>query len=138
MQILPQNRSTLWFLALNVLLITGLAAGVALFVLQMRGPVGETEFTVAPPQAVDCPTGSGVPVCYRFDVTNTGGGAGPMRCAVSPADESAAVFTASGSGVYESDGPVAAGDTYALYTEVEAAEGTTIADRPTVACMPSG
>jgi hypothetical protein len=61
-----------------------------------------------------------------------------MRCAVSPADESAAVFTASGSGVYESDGPVAAGDTYALYTEVEVAEGTTIADRPTVACMPPG
>jgi hypothetical protein len=39
--------------------------------------------------------------------------------------------------VYLSDGPVAVGDTYSLYTEVEAAEGETVVDRPTVGCAAS-
>jgi len=134
-QLLPQNRSTIWYMALVVLLVSGLAIGVALFVLQARGPVAESEFTVATAQAVDCPVGSGVPVCYRFDVTNTGGGDGAVRCVVVPADAGSAVFTASGTTVYESDGAVAAGDTYSLYTEVEAEEGESVVEQPAVACQ---
>ena len=134
-QLLPQNRSTIWYVALVVLLVAGLAIGAALFVLQARGPVADPEFAVAAPQAVDCPVGSGVPVCSRFDVTNTGGGDGAVRCVVVPADGGSAVFTASGNTVYESDGPVTVGDTYSLYTEVQAAEGGTVVEQPEVACQ---
>jgi len=135
-ELLPQNRSTLVYVALVVLLIGGLAMGIALFVLQARGPVADAEFTVAAPQAVDCPSGSGVPVCYRFDVTNTGAGVGAVRCGVVSADAGNAVFTASGSSLYESDGPVAVGDTYSLYVEVEATDGKNVVERPSVGCQP--
>jgi hypothetical protein len=134
-QLLPQDRSTIWYVALVTVLAAGLGIGVLLFVLQARGPGGNAEFLVAAPQAVDCPSGSGVPVCYRFDVTNTGGGGGAMRCLVRPLGEGSAVFTASGTSMYESDGPVAVGDTYSLYTEVEAGEGNSIVERPTLACQ---
>jgi hypothetical protein len=133
-ELAPQNRSTVGYMALVVLLAAGLAIGVALFILQARGPGSEAEFTVATAQAVDCPAGSGVPVCYRFDVTNTGRGAGPVRCLVAPTGGGSAAFTASGTNAYQSDGPVAVGDTYSLYTEVEAAEGEDVVDRPTVGC----
>ena len=138
MQLLPQDRSTIWYVALVTLLASGLAIGVLLFVLQARGPGGDAEFLVATPQAEDCPSGSGVPVCYRFDVTNTGGGADAMRCLVTPTGEGSAVFTASGTSVYESDGPVAVGDTYSLYTEVEAGDGSSVVERPTVSCQAAG
>jgi hypothetical protein len=138
MQLMPQNRSTIWYMALVVMLFGGLAAGVALFVLQARGPVADAEFIVAVPQAVDCPTGSGVPVCYRFDVTNAGGGGDAMRCVVAPTGGGTAVFTASGTSEYQSDGPVAVGDTYSLYTEVEAADGGSVVERPSVGCGTAG
>ena len=137
-QLLPRERSTVWYVALVTVLGAGLAIGVLLFVLQARGPGADAEFLVAAPQAVDCPSGSGVPVCYRFDVTNTGGGGGAMRCLVSPLGGGSAVFTASGTSVYESDGPVAVGDTYSLYTEVEAGDGGSVVERPTMACESAG
>ena len=137
-QLLPQDRSTVWYVALVTVLAAGLAIGVLLFVLQARGPGADAEFLVASPEAVDCPSGSGVPVCYRFDVTNTGGGGGAMRCLVRPIGDGSAVFTASGTGLYESDGPVAVGDTYSLYTEVEAGDGSSVVERPTLACQSVG
>jgi hypothetical protein len=137
-QLLPQNRSTVGYLALVVLLVAGLAIGVMLFVLQARGPVATAEFAVAAPQAVDCPAGTASPTCYRFDVANTGGGAAAMRCVVSATGGGSAVFLATGTPTYESDGPVAVGDTYALYTEVEPAADETVAERPTVGCGAAG
>jgi len=134
-QLLPQNRSTVGYLALVTLLFGGLAIGVMLFFLQAQGGSSPTvEFAVTAPQAVDCPADSTAPGCYRFDVANTGGGAIPMRCLVSPADTGTAVFLATGTTVYESEGEVAVGDTYALYTEVEPAGGGTVTESPTVEC----
>lgn len=133
-QVLPQNRSTLVYVALVTLLITGLAVGVALFVLQARGPGNDAEFAVAAGEPVDCPTGSGVPVCYRFDVTNSGGGASELECVAVPSDGGTAVFSASGSETYRSDGPVEVGDTYSLYVEAApTGEGREVG-RPEVAC----
>ena len=121
-------------MGLVVLLAAGVVFGFALFFLQARGPGADAEFTVAAPQAVDCPAGSGVPVCYRFDVTNTGRGADPVRCLVAPTGDGTATFSASGTNAYQSDGPVAVGDTYSLYTEVEASDGEDVVERPTVGC----
>jgi hypothetical protein len=133
-QLVPQNRSTIGYMALVVLLVAGLAIGVALFVLQTRGSVGSAELVVAAGTPVDCPAGSGAPVCYVFDVTNAGGGAEPMECIVVAAEGGTAVFTASGSELYQSDGPISVGDTYSLYTEVSAGEGSTEVGRPEVVC----
>jgi len=136
-QLVPQNRSTIGYMALVVLLVAGLAIGVALFVLQTRGSVGSADLVVAPGTAVDCPEGSGAPVCYVFDVTNAGGGAEPMECIVIAAEDGKAIFTASESELYQSDGPIAVGDTYSLYTEVSPAEGKTEVGRPEVVCRGS-
>jgi hypothetical protein len=134
-QLLPQNRSTLGYLALVTLLFGGMAIGVMLFFLQAQGgSAPQVEFAVAAPQAVECPADSTAPGCYRYDVANTGGGAVPMRCLLTPADGSTAAFLATGTAVYESDGAVAVGDTYALYTEVEPAGGGTVTQSPTLEC----
>ena len=133
-QLVPQNRSTIGYMALVVLLVAGLAIGVALFVLQTRGSVGSADLVVAPGTAVDCPQGSGAPVCYVFDVTNAGGGGEPMECIAVAAEGGKAIFTASESELYQSDGPVAVGDTYSLYTEVTPAEGETDVGQPEVIC----
>ena len=133
-QLVPQNRSTIGYMALVVLLVAGLAIGVALFVLQTRGTVGSADLVVAPGAPVDCPQGTGAPVCYVFDVTNAGGGAEPMECIVVAADGGKAIFTASEVELYQSDGPVAVGDTYSLYTEVTPADGETEVGRPEVVC----
>lgn len=133
-QLVPQNRSTIGYMALVVLLVAGLAIGVALFVLQTRGSVGSADLVVAPGTAVDCPQGSGAPVCYVFDVTNAGGGAEPMECIVVAGVGGKAIFTASESELYQSEGPVSVGDTYSLYTEVTPADGETEVGRPEVVC----
>ena len=134
MQMLPRNSSTIWYMALVVLLAAGLAIGIALFALQARGPVGAAEFVVETGSAVDCPAGSGAPVCYRFDVTNAGAGPGALECTVMPIGGGDAVFTASSTAVYRSEGPVTVGDTYSLYTEVRAAGDEAEVGRPGLAC----
>ena len=135
MQLLPQNRSTLGYLALVTLLFSGIAIGIMLFFLQAQGgSATAAEFAVAAPQAVECPADATAPGCYRFDVANTGGGAVPMRCFLTPADGDTAAFLATGTTLYESDGAVAVGDTYALYTEVEPEGGGTVTQSPTLEC----
>jgi hypothetical protein len=133
MELMPPNRATVWYTGLVTLLGAGIALGVMLFVMQARGGSSTAAgFAIEAPQAVDCPTEGRSPTCYRFDVTNTGDGEGPMRCAVSQAENASAVFTASGGTTYESE-PVPPGAMYALYVEVEAADGAT-AQPPTVGC----
>ena len=134
MELLPQNRSTIGYLALVVLLAAGLAIGLALFAMQARAPLAHADFTVATGEGVECPVGSGVPTCFRFDVTNTGPGAGPLECIVAPEGNASAVFTASGEDRYLSAGPVPVEATYPLYTEVKPATGETKVEMPAVAC----
>jgi hypothetical protein len=57
-----------------------------------------------------------------------------MRCLLTPADDGTAAFLATGTPLYESDGAVAVGDTYALYTEVEPEGGGTVTQSPTLEC----
>lgn len=133
-ELIPQNRSTIGYMALVVLLAAGIAIGLALFALQAHGPMARAEFTVASGEGVDCPVGSGAPTCFRFDVTNTGAGAGRLECIIAPEGEGSAVFTASGENLYLSAGPVPVEATYPMYTEVTQATGQTTVEMPTVAC----
>jgi len=124
------DRSTL---LLTSLLVIGLAAGAVLFVMLWRGPSSAGHFETATPAAVDCPTGSGTPVCYGVEVTNTGEGAQQVRCEVSPGPDTAALFS-NGSGVYVSDAPVEAGGTLQLTVEVSPSQGSTTVSVPSVSC----
>lgn len=136
MELFPQNRSTIGYLALVVLLAAGLAIGLALFALQARAPLAHAEFTVAAGEGVECPVGSGAPTCFRFDVMNTGAGAGRLECIVAPQGDGdgSAVFTASGEDRYLSAGAVPVEATYPLYTEVTQTAGSTQVEEPAVAC----
>jgi hypothetical protein len=134
-ELIPQNRSTLGYLALVVLLVAGLAIGLALFALQARGPLAHAEFTVAAGEGVECPVGSGAPTCFRFDVTNTGAGSGQLECIVIPEADATAVFTASGENLYLSAGPVPVEATYPMYAEVTQGPGETKVEMPAVVCQ---
>jgi hypothetical protein len=124
------DRSTL---LLTSLLVIGLAAGAVLFIMLWRGPSSAGRFETAAPAAIDCPAGTGTPVCYGVDVTNTGEGAQQVRCEVAPGPDTAALF-ANGSGVYVSAAPVEAGNTIQLTVEVSPSQGSTIVSVPSVAC----
>ena len=137
MKLAPQHGSTVGYLALVVLLFSGVGVGVMLFVFQARGPVAAAEFMVAPPIAVGCPTGTGAPVCYRYDVTNVGGGADSMRCVVVPLGGAAATFTASESSTYQSPRPVEPDQTYPMLVEVDAGDEKEIEGAPSIGCGPA-
>ena len=64
---------------LTALLIVALAVGASLFFLLWRGPSSVGRFETAAPVAVDCPSGTGAPVCYDFDITNVGETAQQVR-----------------------------------------------------------
>lgn len=124
MQLTPQHGSTVGYLALVVLLFSGIGIGVMLFALQMQGPTGQAEFFVAPPSSEECLTDSTASACYRYDVTNVGDGAGEMRCVVSPVGDATTRFTASGTSTYDSPRIVEPDETYAMFVEVETPEGS--------------
>jgi hypothetical protein len=119
---------------LTALLIVALAVAAVLFFLLWRGPsVGR--FRVAYPVATDCPSGSGAPVCYGADVTNTGSAPQKVLCRVVPAGPSTAVFR-DGDSVYVSAAPIDAGRTITLFVEASPTEGSTLVERPSVSCEP--
>ena len=117
---------------LTALLIAGLAFGAVLFFLLVRGPaVGR--FETATPAAIDCPSGTGAPVCYGVDVTNVGDAARQVRCQVTPGLDTAALF-ANGSDVYVSAAPIEAQSSIKLFVHVSPSQGSKIVSRPTVSC----
>jgi hypothetical protein len=119
-------------LVLTALLAIALAAGAVLLVLLMRGSSGG-RFEAAAPAAIDCPSGTGTPVCYGVVVTNVGDTAAQMRCEVSPGPDTAAVFS-NGTDAYIGDVPIEAGRRVRLTVEVSPSEGSNVVSRPTVSC----
>ena len=117
---------------LTALLIMGLAVGAVLFFLLIRGP-SAGRFETAAPAAVECPSGTGAPVCYGIDVTNVGDAARQVRCQVTPGVDTAALF-ANGADIYVSAAPIEAGGSIELFVHVSPSQGTTIVSRPSVSC----
>ena len=119
-------------MALTALLIVAITAGAVLFFLLLRGPsIGR--FEVGTPVAVDCPSGTGAPVCYEADVANVGEAAQQVRCQVTPGPDTAALF-ANGDDVYLSSAPIEAGRSIQLFIEVSPSQGSEIVSRPGVSC----
>ena len=98
----PPIHSGRTYTVLVVLLAGLIALGAMLLVLVTGGgSISSASFEVAVPEAVECPFGSGAPVCYRYNVTNTGDAPSFVRCELTPAGDTTAVF-GNGSTSYES------------------------------------
>jgi hypothetical protein len=95
-------------------------------------PSNSARFTASSLESTTCPEGSGVPVCYKTTVKNTGGQAAPVRCVLTPATGSQAIFD-SGSATYLSPGPIEPSNGILMLIKVDAADGGTIS-APTIAC----
>ncbi len=117
---------------LTALLIVAVAAFAILFFLLWREPTAG-RFETSAPVAVDCPSGTGAPVCYAADVTNVGDAAQQVRCQVTPGADTAALF-GNGEDVYSSPVPLEVGSTITLSIRVSPSEGSTVVSQPTVTC----
>jgi hypothetical protein len=120
-----------------VVLLAGLIALGAMLVVLVTGGgrISSASFEVAAPEAVECPFGSGAPVCYRYNVTNTGDAPSFVRCELTPAGDSTAVF-GNGSTSYESPIEMAATDVYRVYVQIEAGPSGEVTSPPMVGCAP--
>jgi hypothetical protein len=127
-------RSNLAYNLLAVLLALGLAAGAALLFLSTNTAPRVAELGVGLPESVDCPFGSGAPVCYRYDLVNSGSASSFVRCEVAASGDTTAVF-GNGETSYEGAGALEAGETWHLYVQVQAGEKDVVTE-PTVGCGP--
>jgi hypothetical protein len=76
-----------------VALVAALGVAGSLVYLLIARPISEPAgVTVSEAVAEDCPVGERAPVCYRFDVTNTGDETGAFSCQAYPPPDSLAVF----------------------------------------------
>ncbi len=117
---------------LVMILIAGLVTGAALLFLTTNAPARTPELTLGMPESVECPFGSGVPVCYRYDLVNTGTAPAFVRCEVTPAGDSTAVF-GNGETSYEGTEALEAGAGWHLTVQVEAGAGDVVSE-PMVGC----
>ena len=100
--------------------------------LTTNAPARTPELTLGMPESVECPFGSGVPVCYRYDLVNTGTAPAFVRCEVTPAGDSTAVF-GNGETSYEGTEALEAGAGWHLTVQVEAGAGDVVSE-PMVGC----
>lgn len=129
----PEEKAASPFMTvLTALLIVAVAAFAILFFLLWREPTAG-RFETSAPVAVDCPSGTGAPVCYAADVTNVGDAAQQVRCQVTPGADTAALF-GNGEDVYSSPVPLEVGSTITLSIRVSPSEGSTVVSQPTVTC----
>ncbi len=126
----PEPTSPAYYLA-AVALLAALGIGAALlYVLTVGSPDGGLEVSVGPPEAEDCPVGSGTPVCYRFDVTNVGDAQGTARCIATAPSGTLATFP---NGTSTADVLLAQGETKQVYVRVQA-DGTVTVRPPALSC----
>jgi hypothetical protein len=122
--------SPAYYIALGFLAI-GLVAGVSLFLLLTARPHSTTaRVDVGGPVPTSCTVGGHGTVCYRFMVTNTGGGPVVASCELSAAEGTQATFD---DGVTVKTVPVLEGQTRDLTVSVVADQSSTLAE-PGLSC----
>jgi hypothetical protein len=116
-----------------IALIAGLGIAASLVYLLIARPVSEAAgVEISEPTADDCPVGERAPVCYLFEVTNTGDETGSFACqAIAPAG-SLAVFP---SGEPRATLILTPGQTDALLIKVNPLE-TDVVTAPGLTCDP--
>jgi hypothetical protein len=116
-----------------IVLVAGLGIGASLVYLLVARPVaGSASVEVSEPTADDCPVGARAPVCYRFEVTNTGGEAGSFSCQASPPTGSLAVFQNGEPRTVLVLGPGQVGSLFVKVTPLE----TDVVNTPGLECGP--
>ena len=128
-------HSSLTYNVLVIALVGMIGAGAALLLMTTGSPRAGARFELGTGEAVDCPFGTGSPVCYRFNMTNTGGAEGFARCVVTPAGDSTAIFS-NGEVSYESPVVVKPAEIYRLYARVDPGPSKEIAE-PSITCGPA-
>ena len=126
------TRTNTTYNMLAMLLVAGLVTGAALLFLTTNAATGTAELTVGLPEPMECPFNSGVPVCYRYDVVNTGTAPAFVRCEVIPAGDTTAVF-GNGETAYEGVDELAAGKGWHLVVQVRAGADDVVSE-PMVGC----
>jgi hypothetical protein len=121
--------------ALTVTLFALVMGAVVLSAALIRPPGASATAAVSDPTTVDCPAGSRAPVCYQFDLTNMGTGAGNFRCLLVGSTGTVASFT-DGTPTYVTKNALDPGDTLTVMIKVEAIDGNTIGP-PGVVCDPT-
>ena len=126
-----QSRSSTVYNTAFGVLVVFLAVGALLFMRLIGNDDGPLDgLVIGRPQATDCPVGQHAPLCYRFDVTNTGKSDAAASCAVRADEGMTALFL---NGNVEYVASLVSGQTISLVTKVDATEGNTVT-APTVHC----
>ena len=121
--------STAYNVAFGLLMLS-LVVGALLFTQLIGNNTASAGFEIGHPQPTPCPVGQHAPLCYQFDVTNTGDADVSARCSVLAEDGMTAQFL---NGETEYVGSVVSGETIRLYAKVDATDGNTVA-APNVRC----
>ena len=82
------------YTVLVIALVGLIGAGAARLFMTTGSPRAGARFELGTGEAVDCPFGTGSPVCYRFNMTNTGGAEGYARCVVAPGGDAGGIHLA--------------------------------------------
>lgn len=125
------GRATFGYYIGIVLLAAALGVGVSLVTILIAKPDNSgATYVLTAPRADECPVGERAPVCFRFDVTNTGSTGGTAACLTSPAPGTLAVFPNGNAMV---DVLLASGETRQLYVKVIPDQGNEVR-APSVGC----
>jgi hypothetical protein len=120
--------------ALTVTLFALVMAAVVLSASLIRPPGASATAGVSDLTTVECPAGFHAPVCYHFDLTNAGRGAGNFRCLLVSATGTVASFP-DGTPEYVTKRAMEPGDSLTVMMKVQAIDGSTIGP-PGVVCDP--
>lgn len=116
-------------------LVAGLGvAGSLIYLLIARPITASAGVEVSEPTAEGCPVGERAPVCYLFEVTNTGDESGSFSCETQPPADSLAVFQNDESRTVVVLGP---GQRQSLLVKVTPLETDTVGT-PSVSCDAPG
>lgn len=90
---MARRDGTLGYYVAFIALVAGLGmAGSLVYLLVTQPATDPAGVQISEPVADDCPVGERAPVCYRFEVTNTGDEVGAFNCQALPPVDSLAVF----------------------------------------------
>jgi hypothetical protein len=123
------NITNVLFMLLLIALALGAVLAFMVFKPSGSGPV----FAVTAINANPCPSGEGAPACFQVLVENTGTEAANVRCELTAAEGTTAVFL-SGETVYASAASIKPQTSIPLSVKVDVSPGNDTVVSPSVAC----
>lgn len=132
---MPRRASPFGSTVAFVALVAALGVAGSLVYLLIARPVAESAgVEVSAPTADVCPVGDRAPVCYRFEVENTGDSVGTFDCRTLPPSGSQAVFQNGESRTVLILGPAQVESLFVKVTPLE----TDVVTQPSLNCVANG